>query len=68
MKKIKIYTTETCSLCHALKEFLKEHKVKFEEIDISKDEKLQKEIIEKSGSIYVPIIEIDGKIIIGFDK
>jgi glutaredoxin len=49
------------------KHFLEQNKVKFEEIDISKNEKAAEEMIEKSGQMGVPVIEIDGKIIVGFD-
>jgi len=51
-----------------LKEFFKEHNVEFEEIDISKDEKARNEMIKKSGRLEAPIVEIDGQIVVGFDK
>jgi len=65
--KITIYTTPTCPYCHQLKDFLKENKIRFKEIDVSLDQKAAKEVIEKSGQMAVPVIEIDGKIIVGFD-
>jgi len=68
MKKVKVYTTPVCPYCYTLKEFLKENNIEFEEIDVSKDEKAKNEIIEKTGKLEVPIVEIDGEIIIGFDK
>ncbi len=49
-------------------EFLKEHNIEFEEIDVSKDEKARDEMIKKSGRLEAPIIEIDGQIVVGFDK
>jgi len=64
---VKIYTTPNCPYCHMAKHFLEQNKVKFEEIDISKNEKAAEEMIEKSGQMGVPVIEIDGKIIVGFD-
>ena len=66
--KVRVYTTVACPYCYTLKEFLKERNVKFEDIDISKDEKVKDEIIKRSGAIGAPIIEVDGEIIIGFDK
>jgi len=51
-----------------LKEFLKENNIEFEEIDVSKDEKAKEEMIKKSGKMEVPVVEIDGQIIQGFDK
>ena len=57
-----------CPFCYVLKEFLREHKIEFEEIDVSKDERAAKEMIEKSGQMGVPVTEIDGQIVVGFDK
>ena len=50
------------------KEFLKQNKIKFEEIDVSQNQEEQQEMIEKSGQISVPVLDIDGTIILGFDK
>lgn len=68
MAKIKVYSTPSCPWCYRLKDFLKEKKIKFEEIDVSKDHKAAQEMIKKSGQMGVPQIEINGKIIVGFDK
>jgi len=51
-----------------LKMFLKERNIEFEEIDLSQDEKTKEEIIQKTGQIGVPVIEINGEYIVGFDK
>lgn len=68
MNKIKVYSTEACYYCVLLKDFLKEHKVEFEEIDVSQDEEMQKEMIEKSDQMGVPVVDINGEIIVGFDQ
>jgi glutaredoxin-like YruB-family protein len=68
MPKVRLFTTPTCPFCYALKEFLKEHNLEFEEIDVSKDEKAAMEMIEKSGQMGVPVAEINGQIVVGFDK
>ena len=65
---IKVYTTPTCPYCHMLKAYLKQRKVEFLEVDLSKDTKAAMYIIEKSGQMGVPQTEINGKIIIGFDE
>ena len=65
---VKVYTTLTCPYCYTLKEFLKEHNIEFEDIDISKDEKVKDEIIKRSGAIGAPIIDVEGEIIVGFDR
>ena len=58
MAKVEVYTTPICPYCVALKEFLKENKVEFEEIDVSQDEMAAKEMIEKTGQMGVPVLEI----------
>jgi glutaredoxin-like YruB-family protein len=68
MSKIKVYSTPTCPYCHMLKEFLKGKKIEFEDIDVAADHDAAKVMIEKSGQMGVPQIEINGKIIVGFDK
>jgi len=68
MAKVKIYSTPSCVYCQTLKIFLKEHKIEFEEVDVSKNEEALKEMIQKSGQMGVPVIEIDGEIVVGFDK
>ena len=68
MKKVKIYTAPGCPFCMVAKDYLKERGIDFEEIDVSKNEKAVQELIEKTGHLGVPILEIDGEIVIGFDK
>jgi glutaredoxin-like YruB-family protein len=67
-KMIKIYSTPTCPYCHLAKEFFKEKNIDFQDINVFEDENGLKEMIEKSGQMGVPVIDIDGKIIIGFNK
>ncbi len=66
--KIKIYSTPFCPYCVSLKLFLEERGIKFEEIDIAKDEKAAQEIMTKTNQIGVPVLEVGDQIIIGFDK
>ncbi|MBL7055222.1 glutathione S-transferase N-terminal domain-containing protein [Candidatus Woesearchaeota archaeon] len=68
MATVKIYSTPTCPWCKKAKEFFKANNVKFTDIDVSADEAAQKEMVEKSGQMGVPVIEIDGKILVGFDQ
>ena len=65
---VKLFVTPSCPYCFTLKEFLKEHNIKFKEIDVSQDEKVKDELIKKTGKMEVPIVEIEGEIIVGFDK
>jgi glutaredoxin 3 len=68
MPSIKVYSTPVCPYCNTLKIFLKEKGFNFEDIDVSKDEKLTEELVQKSGQMGVPVVEIDGQIIVGFDR
>ena len=67
MAKVTVYSTKTCPWCVKAKEFLKQNKIKFEDKDVSADDKARNKMIEKSGQMGVPVIDIDGTIIIGFD-
>ena len=68
MTKVKIFTTVSCPYCLTLKQFLKEQDIEFEEVDVGRDQKAAEEMIEKSGQMGVPVTEIDGQIVGGFDK
>ena len=65
--KVKVYSTSNCPYCHMAKDFLKQNNIEFEDIDVSKDQKAAQEMIEKSGQMGVPVLDIDGKIIVGFN-
>ncbi len=65
---VKVYSTPTCPYCKMAQEYLKEKGVEFEYIDVAADQKAAEEMIEKSGQMGVPVIDIDGKIIVGFNK
>ena len=65
---IVIYSTPTCVYCNTLKEYLKSKNLEYKEIDVSKDEQELEKMVAISGQMGVPVIDIDGNIIIGFDK
>jgi len=65
-KKVIVYLAEWCVWCHRATDFLKENKIPFEERDVDKPE-YAKEAMAKSGQGGVPVIDIDGTIIVGFD-
>ncbi len=65
---IKIYSTPSCPYCHLVKEYLKEKNIDFEDINVAEDEQSLKEMVEKSGQMGVPVIEVDGQIMIGFNR
>ena len=65
---IKIYSTPTCVYCKSLKEYLTSKNIAFTDVDVSLDEKELEKMVAISGQMGVPVVEIDGNIIIGFDK
>lgn len=65
--KIRIYTLSTCPHCKSAKEFLKEHNITFKNIKLDNNEKVQQELAQK-GYMGVPVIDIDGEMIMGFDE
>ena len=64
------YTIPTCRFCIKLKEWLKKNRIKYEDRDLaeSQHQEFRDEVIEKSSQIAVPVIDVDGEIIIGFDE
>jgi glutaredoxin 3 len=67
-KSVKVYSTSTCPYCSMAKAFLKENNIAFEDIDVSQDTAAAQEMVRKTGQMGVPAIDVDGQIIIGFDK
>jgi len=65
---IKVYSTPTCPYCQMAKQYLTENNIPFEDIDVSTDQAAAQEMINKSGQLGVPVLDIDGTIIIGFNK
>lgn len=65
-KKVIVYSTPTCPYCVYAKNFFKKKGVSFEDVDVSKDYARAREMVEKSGQMGVPVIDIGGEIIIGF--
>jgi glutaredoxin-like YruB-family protein len=67
-KKVVIYTTPTCPYCKQTKDYLKENEIEYQEMDVANDSEKAQEMIDKSGQMGVPVIDIEGEIIVGFDK
>ena len=67
-KQVKIYTTSTCVYCKGAKEYLKEKGINYEEINLSENPDRIQEMVQVSGQMGVPVILIDGRIIIGFNR
>jgi len=68
MNNVIVYSTKTCPYCVMAKEYLKSKKIDFEDVDVSQDTTRAMEMIQKSGQQGVPVLDVNGKVIIGFNK
>lgn len=66
--RVTVFTTPTCSWCGRTKTYLRQHGVEFREVDVSKDEKAAQRMVARSGQMGVPQLDIDGRMVVGFDK
>lgn len=65
---ITVYSTPTCVFCHAVKEYFKQKKVEFKEKDLTTDPDATKWVLDHTGQLAVPVIDLNGTIVIGFDR
>ncbi|WP_291574174.1 glutaredoxin domain-containing protein [Clostridium sp. UBA4548] len=65
---ITVYSTNTCPWCVKVKEYLKENDVSFKEVNVAEDRVGAMEMVKKSGQMGVPVLDLNGTIVIGFDK
>ena len=68
MAAITVYTTPTCAFCHMAKEYFKSKNIEFEAKDVTSDAQAYKEFIDLKAGMGVPVINIDGTIVVGFDR
>jgi glutaredoxin-like YruB-family protein len=68
MSKVEIYSTPTCTFCHLAKDFFKANGVDYTEHDVLSDLAKRQEMVEKTGQMGVPVIDIGGEIVVGFDE
>lgn len=68
MKKVTIYSTPTCTYCHAAKEFFTANGVEYTELDVAADLAARADMVTKSGQMGVPVIDVGGTIVVGFDE
>jgi len=67
-KSIKVYSTPTCPWCIRAKQFLKENNIEFQDLDVAGNPLAADEMVKKTGQMGVPVFDVDGEIIVGFDK
>lgn len=65
---VKVYSTPTCPYCRLTKDFLKEKGIAFSDIDVAADPSAANEMVKKSGQMGVPVIEVNGSVIVGWNK
>jgi glutaredoxin-like YruB-family protein len=68
MPKVRLFSTPTCPYCMTLKRFLQEKGIEFESIDVTEDLEAQNEMLAKTKQSTVPVLDIDGEFIVGFDR
>lgn len=67
-KEVIIYTTPTCHFCHMAKDYFKSKNIKYSEKDVTTDISAQQEMLQKSGQLAVPVIDVGGEITVGFNQ
>ena len=68
VQQVKVYTTSTCPWCKKAKQFLDDNKISYQSFDVANDKAARTEMVNKSRQLAVPVIDIDGEIIVGFDE
>lgn len=68
MAEVKVYSTPTCPYCVRVKAYLKQKNIDFQNIDVSGDETAIDEMVKLTGQMGVPVVVVDGKSVVGFDK
>jgi len=67
-KNVIVYSTPTCPWCKRAKDYLSEKGVAFKAVDVAADQEAAQEMVKKSGQMGVPVIDVDGQVIVGFDQ
>lgn len=68
MPKVTIFSTPSCVYCKMAKEFFRNNKIEYDEKDVASDEAARSDMLTRSGQLGVPVIDVDGKIVVGFDQ
>lgn len=67
-KEVKVYSTPTCSWCVKVKQFLKENNIPYQDLNVAEDQTAAEDMIKRSGQMGVPVIDIDGEMVVGFNQ
>ena len=68
LPRVIVFSTPTCTYCNMAKKYFRQNKVRFRDVDVSRDQAAARDMVRRSGQMGVPVIDIGGKIIVGFDK
>jgi glutaredoxin-like YruB-family protein len=66
--RVIVFSTPTCTYCNMAKKYFRQNRVRFRDVDVSRDQAAARDMVRRSGQMGVPVIDIGGKIIVGFDK
>ncbi len=66
--RVIVFSTPTCTYCNMAKKYFRDKGVKFKDVDVSRDMTAARDMIRRSGQQGVPVIDIGGKIVVGFDR
>ncbi len=66
--RVIVFTTPTCRFCRAVKKYLRQRGVPFRDVDVSRDKAAARDMVRRSGQQGVPVVDIGGKIVVGFDR
>jgi len=66
--RVIVFSTPTCGYCNAVKQYFRQQKIKFRDVDVSRDKAAARDMTRRSGQMGVPVVDIGGKIVIGFDR
>ena len=66
--RVIVFSTPTCSYCNMAKQYFRRNKIRFKDVDVSRDEAAARDLVHRTGQMGVPVIDINGRLIVGFDK
>ena len=66
--RVIVFSTPSCSFCNMAKKYFREKGIKFKDVDVSRDQAAARDMVRRSGQSGVPVIDIGGKVIVGFDR
>ena len=66
--RVLVFTTPTCPWCQRAKSYLRSKSIPFKEVDVTRDQQAARDLVRRTGQMGVPVIEIDGRPVVGFDQ